>query len=59
MEDYNVPLKETNPGSCQASFKDSRDEVINSHRINKIMRYSVTPKIVSSLKFNMSNYSDL
>ena len=40
-------------------FKCSRDEVINSHKMNKIMRYSVTPKIVSSLKFNMSNDSDL
>ena len=40
-------------------YKCSRDEVINSHKINKIMRYSVTPKIVSSLKFKMSNDSDL
>ena len=46
-------------------FKCSWDEVINSHKINKVMRYSVTNEIavthefVSSLNFNMSNDSDL
>ena len=46
-------------------YKCSWDEVINSHKINKVMRYSVTHEIavtreiVSSLKFNMSNDSDL